>query len=163
MRITNVVFTKTGEDSHSHELGTLTVTFSNHQWRQFENIERGHYDTWTATGFDPWKVPYEMSWAFHVVWTQFSHEEQDKLDDDAAEASGEEDNPDEDLIWLENVKAWWDPETGDTYQGDPPEGDEPTGLTLENLGVDAKGRIWLANIGMWWDPTGLLDDEEGDE
>ena len=163
MIITNVVFTKTGEDSHNHELGTITVTFSNQQWRPFENIERGHFDTWAESGFKPSQVPYVMQHAFRMYWDQFQREENEKLFDDLeSEASGDEPAEDEtdDSIWLENVKTWYDPLTGETAAGDPPD-DKPSGTVLENLGVDSKGRIWLEHVGMWWDPNGLVDDEEG--
>ena len=88
MKIFSVSYRKTGEDSHRHEVGVVTVTFSNACLVDFEEVRRDALDAWAETGYDPERTPYEMSWPFQQHWLQFVRQEAEREEGRLLESAG---------------------------------------------------------------------------
>jgi hypothetical protein len=82
--IRDVEYHATGQDSHYHEVGTVTVYFSNCRVIEFERIERGHFNAWAATGYAVNQAPYDMMQQNFGMWCRQFEENalQDELEDD---------------------------------------------------------------------------------
>jgi hypothetical protein len=64
MKILDASYALTGRDSGRNEIGIVTVFFSNGQSVPFDDVRRDSFEWWGESGYDPRRVPYEMTFAF---------------------------------------------------------------------------------------------------
>jgi hypothetical protein len=75
-----------GEDSNRNPVGTVTVTLSNDESQEFEDVDERDFGIWVESGFDPEQPPFDMAVAFTQWWKSLSakstsHDE-DELDEE---------------------------------------------------------------------------------
>jgi hypothetical protein len=65
MRVQQATYTPTGKDSDRHEIGSVTVHFSNARAVEFDDVRRDEFEAWSAAGYAVDRVPYDMAAEFH--------------------------------------------------------------------------------------------------
>jgi hypothetical protein len=58
----------TGEDSNSNPIGTVTVTLSNDESQEFEDVDERDFGIWVESEFDTEQPPFDMALAFATWW-----------------------------------------------------------------------------------------------
>jgi hypothetical protein len=78
----------TGEDSNRNPIGTVTVTLSNDECQEFEDVDERDFGIWAESDFDPEQPPFDMAFVFTKWWKSLlakstSHDEDDvELDEE---------------------------------------------------------------------------------
>jgi hypothetical protein len=81
----------TGEDSNRNPVGTVTVTLSNDESQEFEDVDERDFGIWVESEFDPEQPPFDMAFAFATWWKSVLA----KATDEDGDEDGDEDELDE--------------------------------------------------------------------
>jgi hypothetical protein len=85
----------TGEDSNRNPVGTVTVTLSNDESHEFEDVDECDFGIWAESDFDPEQPPFDMAFAFTKWWKSLLAKSTLHDDIDEEELDEEEDFEDE--------------------------------------------------------------------
>jgi hypothetical protein len=86
----------TGEDSNRNPIGTVTVTLSNDETQEFEDVDERDFGIWAEGDFDPEQPPFDMAFAFTKWWKSFLAKSTSHGDVEEDELDEEQDLDDED-------------------------------------------------------------------
>jgi hypothetical protein len=86
----------TGEDSNRNPIGTVTVTLSNDETQEFEDVDERDFGIWAESDFDPEQPPFDMAFAFTKWWRSFLAKSTSHDDIDEDELDEQDDLEDED-------------------------------------------------------------------